>query len=643
MPHRSKSRLSSEQEGKKTQRPASWLELWVFGILLSVCFGVGESVLLLLGRYFNVLFKSPLNAVRVFPAAMLWYGLTGTIFASFITVLLGAIRLINKDRITYKFRYYAMLSGLLLFPAAPTAAVWVKTAVLDWMLLFHPYSLAATALIIVLACVMWFCITQFAGLVGDWLSAGFAKRTGYTRPGPGYAMGLLLFAILGSLMGVAFPVEGVTIRTSGSPHIRNTVATCEPRKKPNVVLITMDALRANHLSCYGYGTKTSPFIDELASKGVLFERCFAQSSWTYPSMTSLFTSTYPRQHDMLRMRATPPEKLPTLAQVLGSAGYETASFGEALLRTSHFGFHHVMVSERFPASDADVFPLLSCAVFQIGRMWCPFLREKAAFYFRDDLKHWYVEAETMNETVGEWLQSAREPFFLHVNYNDPHQPYTQHPVPPVVWNIMSKLNREHLIGLYDGEIAYLSRHLESFIKNLAVTSPLSDTLIIVTADHGEQFLEHGGYSHGRTLYDELIHIPLLVVWQGKITPGKRAEQIVRHIDITPTILDLLGIEIPSAMMGKPLSSMLFSDDSPDRPALSQVDTSDEKRDALRVGRYKLIVTTKAGQGSKKRELYDCQSDPQELRDISSQEPYIVQRLEDQLNAISEGVGDRDGK
>jgi len=302
-----------------------------------------------------------------------------------------------------------------------------------------------------------------------------------------------------------------------------------------------------------------------------------------------------------------------------------------------------MVSERFPVSDGDVFPLLSCDVFQIGRMWCPFLREKAAFYFRDDLKHWYVEAERMNETVGEWLQGAREPFFLHVNYNDAHQPYTQHPVPPVVWNIMSKPNKEHLIGLYDGEIAYLDTHLESFIKSLAVISPLRDTLIIVTADHGEQFLEHGGYGHGRTLYDELIHIPLLVVWQGKIPAGKRAEQVVRQIDITPTILDLLGIEIPSTMVGKPLSSMLFGDDDPDRPALSQVDTYEDKRDSLQVGKYKLIVTTKADRGSKKRELYDCQSDPEELRDISSQEPHTVQRLEDQLNAIFDGVGDRDGK
>ena len=642
MPHRSKSDLASERK-MKNALPSSLLKLWIFGILISVCFGVGESVLLLLGQYFSFFVRSPLNALKVFPTAIIWYGLTGAVFAFFIVVLLGVTKTITKYRIGSDFRYFAMLTGLLVFPTSAATGIWVKTTALDWMPLFHPYSLAVTALIVVLACLVWLCSSKLASIVRHRFSERSADYVGCTSHKLSYIISIFTFFILGALLSLIFPVVGVTTKVSSTPYVNDTVVASDPGKRPNVVLITMDALRAAQLSCYGYGETTSPFIDELASKGVLFEKCFAQSSWTYPSMTSLFTSTYPRQHGMLRLKATPPENLPTLAQVLASAGYETASFGEALLRTNHFGFHHVVVSERFPVSDDDVFPLLSFDVFQIGRVWCPFLREKAGFYFRDDLKHWYVDAERMNQTVLEWLQVTRKPFFLHINYNDAHQPYTPKPIPPIIWNIMSKPNKEYLIGLYDGEIAYLDKHIQRFIKNLTAFSPLRETLIIITADHGEQFLEHGGYSHGRTLYDELIHIPLLVVWQKEIPGGKRAYQIVRHIDITPTILDLLGIDIPSEMVGKSLSPILLGGDSADRPALSQVDTYDEKRDSIRVGRYKLIVTTKAGQDHKDKELYDCQYDPGEKRDISSQEPYTVQGLEDQLNAISEGLGVRDGK
>jgi arylsulfatase A-like enzyme len=313
-----------------------------------------------------------------------------------------------------------------------------------------------------------------------------------------------------------------------------------PAKRPNVLFILVDTLRYDHLTPYGYERDTSPQIQRLlADAGVVMEHAYSQAPWTLPSAVSYMTSREPGEvlgEDPATFAI--PADLPSLGQAMAELGYATAAFyaNPALHRGNGFsrGFTTYYAPEGFSA---------------LGN-----------------------HAGEINRRAIPWLQAHRDrPFFLYVHYIDPHDPYMN---PDVVdgkspyfddpggingrWvhgvyagNIpVDDVEREvrHFTALYDTEIRYVDRAIGELVASLP-EEVLADTLVVLTADHGEELYDHGGWKHGHTLYEDQIHVPLLFRWDGRIPAGRRLAGTVRLLDLAPTLLDAAGGEAPAGWQG----------------------------------------------------------------------------------------------
>ncbi len=334
---------------------------------------------------------------------------------------------------------------------------------------------------------------------------------------------------------------------------------------PNVVLIVLDTLRADHLGAYGYPRDTSPNLDDLAGEGVLFKNAFSQAPWTSASIASLLTGLYPSVHGLdegarwgpgatsaggklpFRVQKALTSSQNTLAELLRRQGYTTAGFISNIYVNSIFGF-----SQGFDLYD-DEHKGYSKSVRSIKR-----------------------RGEETNRRIFRWLDTKpQEPFFLFAHYNDPHWPY----VPPAPFGEkfikgyegeltpekttgvvetqgrpitgLSEEDLRYIIGLYDGEIQYTDHQVGRLVDKLDALAMDRGLLIIVTADHGEEFMDHGSASHGYTLYDEQIHVPLIMRWKGRL-PRKVVDGQVRLVDVVPTTLELAGAEAPGPFQGQSL-------------------------------------------------------------------------------------------
>ena len=302
---------------------------------------------------------------------------------------------------------------------------------------------------------------------------------------------------------------------------------------PNIVLILVDTLRHDHLSSYGYGRTTSPRIDALlAEKGVLFEDAYAQAPWTLPSVVSMMTGRYPTELLPERQAAFRiPDHVPSISEMLGELGYETAAFYANPALHAGTGF---------------------------GRGFDTFFAPPASF-------DWFERhADDLSNRLLPWLRAHREePFFLYAHYLDPHDPYDnpdlvdgQSPFNPgyegeVTGHSVHRIyggfdplpdpSRDvpQLTALYDSEIAYVDRFVGKLLEALG-PEVLSSTLVIFTSDHGEELYEHGGWKHGQSLYEEQIHVPLLMRWDGRLPAGRRVEGTVELLDIVPTVMAAAG-------------------------------------------------------------------------------------------------------
>ncbi|MBD3369672.1 sulfatase-like hydrolase/transferase [Candidatus Fermentibacteria bacterium] len=346
------------------------------------------------------------------------------------------------------------------------------------------------------------------------------------------------------------------IATAISIIVLLLAASCGKRPVgPSIVLVLIDTLRADHLGCYGYHRDTSPTIDSLAAEGVLFERCQSQSSWTLPAMVTILTGLTPRQHGAGarndRFHGLSYE-LAYLPEVLSAQGYATTAFFNVVFMNADFGLHRGF----------DHFDCSGLTDFHSRR----------------------TAGQTVDQAIS-WLADREpgEPFFLAVHFYDPHINYD--PPPPFdtlftdpgyegpydnswghVPQIMGVNSGEdsippeglrNLVNLYDGEIAYTDRELGRLLAEVRATGGDS-TLVTVIADHGEEFLDHGGIEHGHTLYQELLHVPLILCGPG-FRGGQTIHTTVAQLDVLPTVLSALGVEAPSASHGVDLS--LLSDSS----------------------------------------------------------------------------------
>jgi arylsulfatase A-like enzyme len=370
-----------------------------------------------------------------------------------------------------------------------------------------------------------------------------------------------------------------------------------------VVLVILDAAGAKHFGCYGYARATTPEIDRIAAEGVLFERAYTPAAYTLAAMSSLWTSQYPDEHQNVDMRTASLDRARwTLADLLFERGVYSVGFvangvaGPAFSFDRGFAEFHEVYSKQ--GSRAEGFrPLLPA--------W--FARHKA------------------------------RPFLAYVHFREPHAPYD----PPAPFNTLfgpdalprsetRGLNALHaegklheamlaqVIRLYDGNLAYADREVGVLRRALEAEGIWDKSVIVVTADHGEAMLEHGYIGHNRQLYEESVHIPLIVRFpEGRGPRGVRIQGLVDLVDLAPTIADLLGARsggAADAFRGRSLLTLVAGGSG--KTVVPLRSSGERPSYGLRDERFKYIHDSATGRA----ELYDLAADPQERNDLAASDP-----------------------
>jgi arylsulfatase A-like enzyme/uncharacterized membrane protein (GlpM family) len=324
---------------------------------------------------------------------------------------------------------------------------------------------------------------------------------------------------------------------------------------PDVLLIVVDTLRADHLSSYGYSRRTSPTIDALAAEGVLFENSFATSSYTLPSHASMLTGQYPRVHQIEwdTSHDPPPPTGENLPQVLQSLGYRTGAFSA---NTFYFTREHGF-GRGFLHFD-DFFHSLEDMAWRTayGAIATRLVRHRLGL---EDLPGRKLATDVNEETLRWIRKDGRRPFFAMLNYMDAHEPYlppqpyrnqfSATPNPGGLlnskWHIPKTLTPGQLqseIDAYDGGIAYVDAEVSRLLAGIRSMTRSRPLMVIVTSDHGEEFGEHGGFLHQKHLYREVIQVPLIIWEPGRVPKGRRVSQPVSNGALPATIMSLLGSE-----------------------------------------------------------------------------------------------------
>ncbi len=430
-----------------------------------------------------------------------------------------------------------------------------------------------------------------------------------------------------SLEGFAEKTVALTLRVSAGEVVLNGAGLDVPRadgkrapgelRAKNLVLVLIDTLRADKLGLYNPRTRVrTDYLDRLGRGSMVFERALAPENWTKPSIASLLSGLYPDSHRTQDDRDKLPRSVVTAAKHLRALGFTTAGFVANGYVSAKFGFR------------------------QGWDVWTNYVREGKA-----------NRAQYVVDDAAAWLEKRPEdkPFFLYVHTIDPHVPY----IPPrKYWSLydtgpykgpvqptktakllegvktgrvkLTDRDKIRLEALYDGEITYHDDHLARLHEALDKQGLLDDTLIVVTSDHGEEFFEHGKVGHGHSLYEELLHVPLVFS-----LPGAEQEGVVRSscevnlVDVMPTGYDILGVEWPQDTEGRSLVPLLEGKARVDFPSVSfSVFLSGQR--AARMGRYKVIYR------GRRSSLYDLDTDPRETHDVSAGSPVALASIRDAL-------------
>jgi arylsulfatase A-like enzyme len=414
--------------------------------------------------------------------------------------------------------------------------------------------------------------------------------------------------------------------------------------KPNVILITMDTVRADHLSLYGYERETTPYLSDLARTATVYTRAIATSDFTLPTHASIFTGMYPDWHKAMQSVSVPPRRqgirpdLPTLAEVLQSNGYWTA---EAPANFAYLtsAFH---LARGFAVSDVRQ----SVRLYGFDNGFCVLETARQLLGLIVDIGEFgrpYRRASDITELGNSIVDQAKaigRPFFLFLNYLDAHTPYAPGDPfnrlfpgselkarPPAIANppfslrplngystSLSSEQRAYLISQYDGGIAAVDAAIKTLVQHLREQELFDNTLIIITADHGEGLLERGMLDHDlATVYQTHLHIPLLIKYPGQDAAAK-SYALASQVDIMPTVLEYAGITPPKALQGRSLSH----EPAAGTDTVFAVSRATMKRNPLVRGTRRAVfsgsaklITWTAGAP----ELYDLASDPTERNNI----------------------------
>ncbi|NRA04045.1 MAG: sulfatase-like hydrolase/transferase [Myxococcales bacterium] len=408
------------------------------------------------------------------------------------------------------------------------------------------------------------------------------------------------------------------------------------RAAPNVLLISIDTLRADVLPLYGSDRIETPALAALAADGgTVFEAAFAQASWTKPSMATLLTSLYPSSHGATLKPSRLPDSVVTLAEAFREFGYSTGGIVTNINLAPSFNFQQGFDEYRYLTPD-----YLFGVSDSSSRLLLYELARRVAGHLRGGVRPGdaYQPGEAVNREARAWLDRHQdERFFLLLHYMEPHDPYFRHPdrgdaIGRALVPDPDPALRDEMFESYLAEVAHLDRLLGELFDDLRRRGIYDRSLIAVTSDHGEEFRDHGGWWHGRTLYDEQLAVPLLIKWprDGRVRPPVRSEQ-VRLLDVMPTLLSAAGARLPAGIQGRPLN------DAPDRERVVYAEENHEGNvlEAIRGGGWKLIRANPGNpRGLDPAELYELSTDADEIRNLAGTETEREADLSDSLRALA---------
>jgi arylsulfatase A-like enzyme len=332
----------------------------------------------------------------------------------------------------------------------------------------------------------------------------------------------------------------------------------------NVVLITVDTLRADRLSCYGYTKHKTPHFDQLADEGVLFENAFCDVTWTTPSMTSVMTGRYATVHGVRTGFERLADGATTLAELLHAKGIQTAAIIASFPLASMYGLNQGfdLYDEHFTLPAAPAPEHQSDATDAARATPTPALFGKSRLPLRALLiDRLHLDAYRPDNEVSDrairWLREERRgPFFLWVHYLGPHEK------PDPTRTALPPLEEER--KRYDQDVVFTDQQVGRLLATLDALGLKDTTAVILHADHGESLGEHGVFGHGINVYDPVQHVPLLMRWPAGLPRGRRIPHQVRNLDMFPTILDLMGVKLTVPVDGQSLLPLSTGRDAGDQ-------------------------------------------------------------------------------
>jgi arylsulfatase A-like enzyme/tetratricopeptide (TPR) repeat protein len=372
--------------------------------------------------------------------------------------------------------------------------------------------------------------------------------------------------------------------------------------KPNVILVTLDTTRADHLGCYSYRGARTPVLDRLAGQGVLFEQAATAAPLTLPAHSTIMTGMYPTYHGVrVNGNTALSEEQTTLAEVLAAQGYKTGAFIGAFVLDGRWG-----LKQGFEHYD-DQFDLKKYKHLDLGEVQRP--------------------ANEVTDAALAWLEGQKaDPFFAWIHLYDPHVPYA----PPEPF--ASEYARRGPAGLYDGEIAFMDSEIGRVAAWLEANGLAGKTIVVLVGDHGEALGSHGEGTHGYFVYDYALRVPFIVATPFAGLRGKRVASQVSTADVVPTILDLVNVPSPVRVQGRSLVPRMFEpgrkDDAPayGESMAPNLQFGWSALHALRTARYKYIETPRA-------ELYDLVRDPDEQVNVLTQFSDVALEMKEELRKL----------
>ncbi len=417
---------------------------------------------------------------------------------------------------------------------------------------------------------------------------------------------------------------------------------------PNIILIAVDTLRADRVGCYNGKVSWTPNMDRLAGEGVRFEDAIAQASWTKPSFATVFTSLYPSSHQAIRKPDMLPDEVVTLAEVLDEAGYRTAGFANNVNITSLFNFDQGFDTYTF--LEPDFFFGADEAAAQLSLYNMARLVRERFLAHRTEVRHYYRDAETVNEHAIPWIEAHQnERFFLFIHYMDPHDPYFHHPYDGIGYARVHRprppagLAAEYA-RTYDAEVAYMDARIGALLDRVRTLGLYRDALIVLSADHGEEFFEHGGWWHGTTLYDEQVRVPLIIKLPGDGeggaggSAGRVRRDQARLLDIAPTLAAAAGLSPPETWQGEDLFAPGAEAGGGREWAFSEEDHEGNVLRSTRTRAWKLILANPGNpRGLEPTELYRLDADPGEKKNLAGADPHrdVLRELQSRTEAAEE--------